>query len=88
MAFSTTVVSQYSDGDKTIVEGTFTNGGGDTGGTIKTGLSVVEFVRARHSGDTIIDDCPAVTITIPQNSGDVVVVTTDGADGWFQITGY
>ena len=68
-------------GDLYVVFGTFTNAGGETGGTIKTGLSKIQFALAQHTGSAVVADAPAFNNTFPMTDGDLVIVTVDGADG-------
>ena len=73
-------------GNKRIAWGTFTNGGGDTGGDIDTGLEVVEFMILQTAGTGVSADQHAVNETLPVDGSAITIVSTDGADGiWFAI---
>jgi len=86
MAFASAILGRSVFGDKSIVWGSFTNGAGDSGGDIETGLASVENIQLQHSGAAAVADSPSVNETLPLASGDVTIVTTTGADGyWFAI---
>lgn len=87
MAFESTVAGTTVFGDKVIKWGTFTNGGGDSGGDIETGLDAVEFISLTHSGAAAVASAPSVNETLPLASGGVTIVTTTGADGYWKAMG-
>ena len=87
MAFSHSETRRYVSGDRWVVEGTFTNAGGDTGGDIVTGLRLVENITLQHTGSAVVASAPVVNETLPLNGGDVTIVTVDGADGTYRAIG-
>lgn len=89
MAFTTTEISRVpGTGAKEIVNGTFTNTGGSTGGEVKTGLNRVESFQIQHTGAAVVISAPVVNETIPLESGDVTIVTLADADGIWEARGY
>jgi hypothetical protein len=69
-----------------MVWGTWTNGGGDTGGDIKTGLS--EVITGFLTPSTAVSaDASAINETLPLASGTVTIVNTAGADGYWVFIG-
>jgi len=87
MAFTSTVSGTTVFGDKVIKWGTFTNTGGSTGGDIATGLDAVDFIKLQHTGAAVTADDPSVYETLPLASGDVTIVTTGDADGYWWAFG-
>jgi hypothetical protein len=86
MAFAYTVEGTSYFGDKKVAWGTFTNGGSDTGGDIKTGLTKVECFLTSLKGSAVIAAAEVINETLPLSSGDVTIVTNAGDDGyWFAI---
>ena len=86
MAFAYTRSGRSVMGNKRVAWGTYTNGGGDTGGDIDTGLTLVETMAFAGSGAAVNADLPSVNETLPFNGGAITIVCTDGADGyWFAI---
>ena len=85
MAFAYTVSDYEVIGTKKHIFGTFTNGGGDTGGSIPTGLSqikgvhVTDMSNATHDGVDVID-----ATTTP---GTIVITTDAGVDGLWEAWG-
>lgn len=88
MAFAFEIQDQTVFGNKRIVFGTYTNGGGDTGGDIETGLTVCESIQLTQTGSAVTTGAPVVNETLPVSGGDVTIVTDDGADGTFFAIGY
>ena len=88
MAFEYTVEGKTVMGNKRVHFGTFTNGGGDSGGDIVTGLRRVEFISLQHTGAAAIASAPVVNETIPATTGTMTIVTTAGADGVWWAMGY
>jgi hypothetical protein len=88
MAFDYNVKHQFTDGNRRVVEGEFSNASSGTGGTIKTGLSVISNARFQVYGAAVVNDECAATLTIPQNSGNLAFKCTDQANGWWQAIGY
>jgi hypothetical protein len=88
MAFAYVEKRRYVIGDRWVVEGTFTNGSGDTGGNIVSGLRRVDWVDLQHTGSAVAADSPAVNETMPlETTGTVTIVTTDNADGIYRMIG-
>lgn len=86
MAFASAVTGVNYFGNKKIVWGTYTNGSGDTGGDIATGLSTVDYLDLQSKGSSVIATAPVVNETFPlsNSTGAVTVVTADNEDGyWF-----
>jgi hypothetical protein len=75
-----------SMGNKMATFGTYTNGGGDTGGAIYTGLQKTEFVIITPTAAVSADQA-ACTTTLPA-SDPITIVTTDGSDGQWMAIGY
>ena len=89
MAFTSAITFEMNlEGNRKIVFGTFTNGSSDTGGDIATGLSQVEVVQLSHSGSGAVASAPSVNETLPLSSGDVTIVTTANADGFWLAIGF
>ena len=88
MAFEYTVDQKTVWGSKRVNMGTYTNGGGDTGGTLVTGLRKIEFIRLQPTGAAVIDSNPSVNATFPLNSGSVLIVNTANEDGLWMAIGY
>lgn len=82
MAFAYTIEKTGVMGDLQYVTGKFTNGGGDTGGDIVTGLTTVYHIDLTHTGSAVVASAPAVNETMP-SSGTVTIVTVADADGTF-----
>jgi hypothetical protein len=87
MAFASAVVQRpISVGNKRWSWGTYTNGSGDTGGDINTGLSLCEVIMLQPGGSAVIATAPVVNETLPVAGSAVTVVTADDEDGtWFAI---
>jgi hypothetical protein len=81
MAFTTTVTDVTVVGNRRLVTGTLTQAAGDSGGTISTGLSAIDFFdfnTTSHVGST------KVKYTI--SGGDVTLVIPNDVDGlWMAI---
>lgn len=87
MAFTSAVLGTTVFGNKRVKWGTFTTSGSDTGGDISTGLTRVDMMLLQHSGATDVDDAPAVNETFPLSGGDVTIVHTASADGYWLAIG-
>lgn len=89
MAFAYSVTQQTVFGNKKVKFGTYTNGSGDTGGDVVTGLSVVEHFQLQPKGSAVIATASVVNETFPlQNStGAVTIVTADNEDGYWMAYG-
>jgi len=88
MAFSSTITSYSKAGDKMVTRGTYTNGNGETGGDIDTGLAICEFIQLQPSGSSAIATAPVVNETLPVAGSAVTVVTADNEDGYWRAEGY
>ena len=87
MAFTSAVLGTTVFGNKRVKWGTFTTSSTDTGGDIATGLTRVDMMLLQHSGASVATDAPAVTETFPLSGGDVTIVTTKSADGYWLAIG-
>jgi len=87
MAFTSAVLGTTVFGNKRVKWGTFTTSSTDTGGDIATGLTRVEMMLLQHSGASDVDDAPAVNETFPLSGGDVTIVHTASADGYWLAIG-
>ncbi|MEW6295958.1 MAG: hypothetical protein AB1467_06785 [Candidatus Diapherotrites archaeon] len=87
MAFAYTVSGRSVYGNKRIAWGTFTNGLADTGGDIVTGLKIVEFISLQLKGIAVDANAPVVNETLPLSGGNVTIVTTADADGYWWAFG-
>ena len=86
MAFTSAVTQKTVFGNKRVHIGTYTNGSGDTGGDIETGLNKVEACVLIPTGSSVQTNAPVANETFPLESGDVTIVTDDNADGaWVAI---
>jgi hypothetical protein len=84
MAFESSVGGQAVEGNLRITYGTYTNGSGDTGGDIDTGLPVCDFIMLQPGGSSAIATASVVNETLPVAGSAVTVVTADNEDGtWF-----
>lgn len=81
MAFASAITARDIWGSQAVTMGTFTNGGGETGGDIKTGLHLCTAIFLQHGAGAVVADAPVVNETLPVDGSAVTVVTTDGADG-------
>ena len=87
MAFTSAVLGTTVFGNKRVKWGTFTTSSTDTGGDISTGLTRVDMMLLQHSGASDVDDAPAVNETFPLSGGDVTIVHTASADGYWLAIG-
>lgn len=87
MAFASAITQRPSAfGNKRFSMGTYTNGSGDTGGNINTGLRSCEFICLQPGGSSVIATAPVVNETLPVAGTAVTVVTADNEDGnWFAV---
>lgn len=82
MAFAYTVTKILSVGDIKLVTGTYTNGSGDTGGAITTGLNRILFFDSEY------ETTQAETVNLVAVSGGTATITTvDGEDGKWEAWG-
>lgn len=87
MAFAYTVDRYFVQGNKKVREGSYTNGSGDSGGDIDTGLTVVESIALEPTGDAVIANHPSINETLP-HAGAITIVTTASEDGQWTAKGY
>ncbi len=87
MAFTSAVLGTTVFGNKRVKWGTFTTSSTETGGDIATGLTRVDMMLLQHSGASDVDDAPAVNETFPLSGGDVTIVHTASADGYWLAIG-
>lgn len=87
MAFTSAVLGTTVFGNKRVKWGTFTTSSTDTGGDISTGLTRVDMMLLQHSGSAAAADAPAITETFPLSGGDVTVIHTESADGYWLAIG-
>ena len=87
MAFASTITDETVWGNKRVTFGTFTNGGGDSGGNIDTGLEICEAIQLTHSGSAVVASAAVVNETLPVAGSAVTVVTVAGADGYWVAWG-
>lgn len=88
MAFASAITIKGVMGNKKYAMGTFTNGSGDTGGDINTGLSVCQAIFLQSGGSAVIANAPVVNETLPVAGSAVTIVTTDNEDGTWLAFGY
>jgi hypothetical protein len=88
MAFASTISEYYNQGSKKVTRGTFTNGAGDSGGDIDTGLEMCQFIELQQTGAAAVATAPAVNETLPAAGSAITIVTTAGADGNWRAEGY
>lgn len=88
MAFESAIVGETVFGNKRIKWGTYTNGSGDTGGNINTGLQSCEAIFLQPGGSSVIATAPVVNETLPVAGSAVTVVTADDEDGTWLAIGY
>jgi hypothetical protein len=70
-------------GNKNVIFGTYTNGSGDTGGNINTGLRLCEMIVLQPKGTAVIATAPVVNEDLPIAGSAVTVVTADNEDGYW-----
>lgn len=87
MAFTSAVLGTTVFGNKRVKWGTFTTSSSETGGDIATGLTRVDMMLLQHSGASDVDDAPAVNETFPLSGGDVTIVHTASANGYWLAIG-
>jgi hypothetical protein len=88
MAFSSAIIGTSVMGNKKVTWGTFTDGSGDTGGNIDTGLISCESMFLQSGGTAVIASAPVINETLPVAGGAVTIVTADGEDGTWLAFGY
>ena len=86
MAFAFEKKEEWVAGDIRMSRGTFTNGAGNTGGNIYTGLQKVYGMVLQHSGSAVVATFPVINETFPV-SDPVTIVTADNGDGYWLAYG-
>jgi len=87
MAFVDAIVGRNFSGSKARTWGTYTNGGGDIGGDIDTGLRMCELIKLTPKGAAVNANAPVVNETLPIAGSAITIVTDDGADGYWDAIG-
>jgi hypothetical protein len=87
MAFVSAITSRDVWGSKAIVLGTYTNGAGDSGGDINTGLHRCEGIFLQPNGAAVSANAPVFDETLPVDGSAVTIVTDAGEDGSFIAIG-
>lgn len=86
MAFASTVIEQGVMGDKKYSRGTYTNGSGDSGGDIDTGLAICQELYMQPTGAAVIASHPSLNEDLPIAGSAVTVINTASEDGnWFAL---
>ena len=88
MAFEYTVDGKTLMGSIWMAYGTFTNGGGDTGGDIDTELPHILTFIIQEGGGTVVTNRSVVNATFPLLSRIVPIVTDADVDGYWIAYGY
>jgi hypothetical protein len=88
MAFASAIVGETVFGNKRVKWGTYTNGLGDTGGDVNTGLQSCEALVLQPGGSSAIATAPVVDETLPVSGNAVTIVTADNEDGTWLAIGY
>lgn len=89
MAFASAITQRpYAVGNKRWSFGTYTNGSGDTGGNINTGLRMCENIKLTPKGSSVIATASVVNEDLPVAGNAVTVVTADNEDGYWEAVGY
>lgn len=91
MAFASNILGQTVMGNKTVMWGEWTNGGGDTGGDIATGLRHVDFLTMELYAAAVVANNPVVNETHTDTvlPASPTIVTNAGDDGrWLAIGEY
>lgn len=87
MAFASELKYRTKFANKNVHIGTYTNGSGETGGDINTGLTSCEAIFLQPIGSSVIATAPVVNETLPVAGSAVTVVTADDEDGWWMAIG-
>ena len=88
MAFTSTITEKGMLGSIHVRMGTFTNGAGDSGGDIDTGLGTCIHLDLQHTGSSVVAKDPVVNETLPVSGDAVTIVTEAGADGVWLALGW
>ena len=87
MAFVSAITRRSIEGDHSIVYGTYTNGGGDSGGNIDTGLAICESIDFYPTGSSAVATASVVNETMPCAGNAVTVVNAADEDGIWRAVG-
>jgi hypothetical protein len=86
VAFASAITDTGYIGNLRYAYGTYTNGVGDTGGDIDTGLDSVFFAALQPNAAATVAAQHVVNDTLPVAGNALTIVTGDGEDGyWFAI---
>jgi len=86
MAFASAITKTGVMGAYKVAWGTYTNGSGDTGGNVNTGLTNVHVMLLQPGGASAIATAATVNETLPAAGNAITIVTADNEDGqWFAI---
>lgn len=86
MAFESIIIEKGVAGDKKYSRGTYTNGAGDTGGDIDTGLIGCEVMMLQPTGAAVITSAAVVNEALPVLGAAVTIINTADEDGhWFAL---
>jgi len=88
MTFASAITEKGMLGSIHVRTGTFTNGAGDSGGNIDTGLGTCILLELQHTGDSVVAKDPVVNETLPIDGSAVTIVTETGADGVWLAHGW
>jgi hypothetical protein len=89
MAFESAITQRpIAVGNRRWAWGTYTNGSGDTGGNIDTGLRMCENLFLQPCGSAVIATAPVINEDFPVDGSAVTVVTSDDEDGIWWAIGY
>ena len=86
MAFTYAKTDEFVTGNRRVVYGTFDNGTSDTGGTISTGLSRIDFVFTNYLQETGTNVGSVITVN-KILGGDVKIQTKAWKDGLWRAEG-
>lgn len=87
MAFTAAVVERGIKGNKRVIQGTYVNTGGSTGGSVTTGLSRCDSFIIEPNGAAVSANAPVTNNTFPLSGGVVTVITTADEDGYWTAEG-
>ncbi len=89
MAFTSTITGTTVMGNKRVINGTYENTGGSTGGDVRTSLSTVERLDLSPTNTSILASESVVNETFPvlNQFGDVTIVTNADEDGQWTAVG-
>lgn len=87
MTFVYTLDGRTLEGIMFKAWGTFTNGAGDTGGDIDTGLSRVESFIIKEKGSSVVANKSVIDETFVTGRN-ITIVTDSDVDGYWEARGY